>query len=227
VRDQYAGDVSDVIKFAFLRALAGDDRRLGIAWYYVPGDDGRPDGRHLEWRDEPAWRVFDEQLCFGLTQLPERSIAALEQARIWPRGTLFHREPVASQAGRSAWAASMCNALADAAIIFLDPDNGLGAESRKHATLAEVQGFCGRTVAFITFPKRQNHQVQVDKLHRAIIAASAESALTLRVSVAVPHAKGYAPGAAVGSTPKAAGGNNYQLHASLSATTIKSGSRSA
>ena len=54
MRDQYAGDVSDVLKFAFLRALAGADRTLGIAWYYAPGDDGRADGRHLEWRDEPA-----------------------------------------------------------------------------------------------------------------------------------------------------------------------------
>jgi hypothetical protein len=32
VRDQYAGDVSDVLKFAFLRALAGNDRTLGVAW---------------------------------------------------------------------------------------------------------------------------------------------------------------------------------------------------
>jgi hypothetical protein len=39
MRDQYAGDVSDVLKFAFLRALAGADRALGIARYYAPGDD--------------------------------------------------------------------------------------------------------------------------------------------------------------------------------------------
>ncbi len=59
MRDQYAGDVGDVLKFSFLRALARADRRLGIAWYYAPGDNGRPDGRHLEWRDEPAWRRLD------------------------------------------------------------------------------------------------------------------------------------------------------------------------
>jgi hypothetical protein len=47
MRDQYAGDISDVLKFAFLGTLAGTDRRLGIAWYYLSGDDGRPDGR---WR---------------------------------------------------------------------------------------------------------------------------------------------------------------------------------
>jgi hypothetical protein len=77
MRDQYAGDVSDVLKFAFLRALVGTDRTLGIAWYYAPGDDGRADGRHLEWRDEAAWRLLDEKLHAGLAALPERSIVAL------------------------------------------------------------------------------------------------------------------------------------------------------
>ncbi|WP_155268936.1 hypothetical protein [Brucella intermedia] len=47
MRDQYAGEVSDVLKFALLRALARQDRTLGVVWYYAPGDDGR----HLEWRD--------------------------------------------------------------------------------------------------------------------------------------------------------------------------------
>jgi hypothetical protein len=54
VRDQYAGDVRDALKFSFLRALAGGDRTPGIAWYYAPRDDGRADGQHLEWRSEPA-----------------------------------------------------------------------------------------------------------------------------------------------------------------------------
>lgn len=58
MRDQYAGDVSAVIKFAFLRALAGKDRTLGTAWFYAPSLDGRSDGRHLEWRDEAAWRTL-------------------------------------------------------------------------------------------------------------------------------------------------------------------------
>ena len=39
MRDQYAGNVSDVLKFAFLRSLRGADRALGIASYYAPGDD--------------------------------------------------------------------------------------------------------------------------------------------------------------------------------------------
>jgi len=102
MRDQYAGDVSDVLKFAFLRAFVGADRTLGIAWYYAPGDDGRADGRHLEWRDEPAWRKLNADLHAGLAALPERSISALEGTSIWPRGALFHREPMPPRVERNA-----------------------------------------------------------------------------------------------------------------------------
>jgi hypothetical protein len=56
MRDQYAGDVSDVLKFAFPRALADSNRALGIAWNDAPGDDGRPHGRHPEWRGDHGRR---------------------------------------------------------------------------------------------------------------------------------------------------------------------------
>ena len=156
MRDQYAGDVSDVLKFAFLRALAGTDRKLGIAWYYAPGDDGRPDGRHLEWRDEAAWRRLDEDLHAGLATLPERSIAALERAAIWPTGKLFHREPMPTRAERSVWGKRKRNALDGANLVFLDPDNGIGKETQKHATFSEIRLLRkpGRAIVFITFPGR-------------------------------------------------------------------------
>jgi hypothetical protein len=35
--DPYAGDISDAFKFSFLRALAGDDRRLGSTFSYGTG----------------------------------------------------------------------------------------------------------------------------------------------------------------------------------------------
>ena len=73
MRDQYAGDISDLLKFCFLRALIDTDRTLGMAWYYVPGDDGRQDGRHLEWREDAAWQVLDADLHDNLSGLPERS----------------------------------------------------------------------------------------------------------------------------------------------------------
>jgi hypothetical protein len=82
MRDQYVGGISDFLKFAFLRSMAGADRTLAFAWYYAPGDDGRPDGRHLEWHGQEAWKVLDAELHAGLTSLPERTIEALERAKI-------------------------------------------------------------------------------------------------------------------------------------------------
>ena len=194
MRDQYAGDVSDVLKFAFLRALAGSDRSLGVAWYYAPGDDGRADGRHLEWRDEPAWEQLDPHLHAELSALPERSVAALERAAIWPASALFHREPIPSPDLRHAWSAQKRAALDDADIVFLDPDNGLGAETMKHATFSEIRLLRkpGRAVVFITFPGRNlTHDVLARRLHDRLAAESgAEDVITLRTNVSVPRSVG-------------------------------------
>ena len=193
MRDQYAGDVSDVLKFAFLRALAGKDRTLGIAWYYAPGDDGRSDGRHLEWRDETAWRVLDEELHTGLAALPERSVAALERAMIWPEAALFHREPMPPRAGRSAWGIRKRSALDSADIVFLDPDNGIGEETEKHATFSEIRLLRkpGRAIVFITFTGRSmKHDALLQQLHeRLAVETDAENIITLRTNVSVPAAE--------------------------------------
>jgi len=195
MRDQYAGDVSDFLKFAFLRALARTDRTLGIAWYYALGHDGRADGQHIEWRDELAWQRLDGPLYDGLTRLPERSIAALENAAIWPNGTSFYRDPMPSHFLRDEWGERKRKALDEANVIFLDPDNGLGAKTTpKHATVSELQLLRrpGRAVAFITFPGRSMpHDELVRRLHdRLITEAGAQDVVTLRTNVSVPRFKG-------------------------------------
>lgn len=53
MRDQYATDISDYLKFSLLRVFNQGARRLGIGWYYLPGHDGRNDGRHVEYKSEP------------------------------------------------------------------------------------------------------------------------------------------------------------------------------
>jgi hypothetical protein len=192
VRDQYAGDVSDILKFAFLRSLAGSDRTLGVAWYYALGDDGRVDGRHLEWRDEPAWRQLDAQLHAALSALSERSIAALERATIWPEATVFHGEPVPSRLLRSAWKLRMRAALDSANLVFLDPDNGLGAETEKHATCSEINLLRrpGRAIVIITFPGRSlRHDALAQRLHKQLrVETGAKDVVTLRTNVSVPCA---------------------------------------
>jgi hypothetical protein len=194
MRDQYAGDVSDVLKFAFIRALAGADRKLAIAWYYVPGDDGSADGRHLEWRDEQARQRLDAQLYAGLCTLPGRSIAGLERMAIWPEGSLFHREPMPLPHERWVWGVRMRAALEGADIVFLDPDNGLGPETPKHATFSEIRLLRRprRAIVFITFPGRSvPHEALVERLHERLTGeAEARTALTLRTNVSIPLSVG-------------------------------------
>ena len=190
MRDKYAGDVSDLLKFAFLRALTEADRTLGIAWYYASGEDGRTDGKHLEWRTEPAWKRLDPQLHAALFRMPKRSVVALERAKIWPNGPLFHREPIPSLAQqRSAWGVGKRTKLERANLVFLDPDNGLGPETEKYATLAELSLLRrrGRAIAFITFPARKPHAILLRDLHDQLLGqARAKVVITLRTCVSVP-----------------------------------------
>lgn len=190
MRDQYAGDVSDFLKIAFLRALTDTDRTLGVAWYYNQQKDEGPDGRHLEWREEPAWCQLDPQLHKGLSTLPERSVAALEDAAIWPKGTVFHREPITDKKLRNSWAVKKRTALNDANIVFLDPDNGIGGETNKHATFSEIRLLRKhvRAIVFITFPGRSmKHDALLQQLHeRLVVEADVENIVTLRTNVSVP-----------------------------------------
>jgi hypothetical protein len=192
VRDPYAGDVSDVFKFAFLRALTADDKRLGVAWYYVPGHDGGVDGRHLECAS--AWRLLDAELHAGLSTLPERTVAALERAPIWPKGVLFHREPMPSRLQRSAWAAGKRSALDGADVVFLDPDNGVrDTQGEKHATYEEIRLLrrTGRAIVFIKLPGHTPHDEQVRQRHEKLMAETgAASAITLRTSISQPRKAG-------------------------------------
>jgi hypothetical protein len=154
MRDQYAGDISDLLKLALLRKLARDDRTMGVGWYYNSGHDGRSDGRHREYCDEPKWASLDEVVLSALKKLPEQSVAALEKLSIWPAKTCFHRVPMPGTGNRHSWADNMRKILHDASIVFLDPDNGVGLASERHATIAEVASMrrLGRAVVLIKFP---------------------------------------------------------------------------
>jgi len=197
MRDQYVGDISDVLKFAFLRALTNQNNKvLGVAWYYMRENDGGMDGRHIEWQGDDAWKRLDSELYTGLVGLPERSVAALEKATIWPNGTLFYRNEIPQSTGRADWVKGMCTALERADVVFLDPDNGLGS-TRKHAMLCEIEALKkpNRSIVFITFPGRRPHELLVQELHRKFGQnADLNKVMTVRTNVSLRHGSGsYVP----------------------------------
>lgn len=99
-----------------------------------------------------------------------------------------------SRAGRSEWGARKRSALDGADIVFLDPDNGIGGETEKHATFSEIRLLRkpGRAIVFITFPGRSmKHDALLQQLHKRLaVETDAENIVMLRTNVSVPRTIG-------------------------------------
>jgi hypothetical protein len=187
MRDQYATDISDYLKFTFLRAATQTDRRLGIAWYYLPGHDGGADGRHVEYKSEPVWRALDAELYDELVGLAEPSVAELERLAIWPARTVFHRFPLTARS-RAEWVKGMVGAMGDSDLVFLDPDNGLGSNALKHARITDLIALRreNRAVSIIKFPGRHmSHEDQVLELHHKLETTGFHDPITVITCVSV------------------------------------------
>ena len=196
MRDQYASDISDSLKFSFLLAISGDTRRLGVAWYYLPGHDGRPDGRHLEYKQEHRWRDLNPTVFDQMLAIPGQSVAALETLSFWPEATLFHRHPVDTQR-RSDWVNSMVTSLAGADHVFVDPDNGLGTGASKHARISDLIALQaeGRAISIIKFPGRhKSHADQIHDLHQELVDDGFTNPITINTCISVSTGNGsYVP----------------------------------
>ena len=188
MRDQFAGDISDLRKFAFLRAVTPAQSQLGIAWYYNAGPDGTNAGKHVEHKTEGKWSTLDPEVHAALSTITmeKRSVATLERLPFWPENTIFHREPIPAGLERSLWARDMAEFLESCDVVFADPDIGLG-EKKEHAKLDEVMalGRRGRPVIIIKFPHRHaKHPQQLDQLHRLF---KGHSVTTVRTCVTIEH----------------------------------------
>ena len=178
MRDQYAGDISDFFKFAFLRAVASDaEINLGVGWFYVDANDGRPDGKHTEYLEQTHLRDLDPVLFDQLSNLPERSVKALQALPIWNDTTVFHTDPIPSENNpvtRQAWSWKMAQELSGCNVVFIDPDNSVtwnGSITSRHARLDEVKVLASnnRPLIFIKFPSRdKKHPQQIADLHQGI-----------------------------------------------------------
>lgn len=199
MRDQYAGDISDFLKYALLRALAADDYKLGIAWYFNQNHDGRPDGRHTEyaqWRliDEPLWNELDG-FCKAFHSCNDvRTVKNLEKLNFWPPDTVFHGtgdgEAVPRfKKHRQNWIHGVREKLDGSRLVFLDPDNSVHSTiTARHASYSDICSLRvrGRAIICIKFPAHVNFEIQLrdfhDKLKRL---GGAESVITLRSQTAI------------------------------------------
>jgi hypothetical protein len=147
MRDSYVADVGDFGKYALLNALAGTDLRLGVLWYRNSEPDATQDGRFTLY---PELRACDPNLYDRLARIlkdKQRTLAQVEKDRILPGNTVFYSaavpapttpcfSPAAREAQsqlREAWFKEGFKKLAEAELVFLDPDNGCAAKRvKKH-----------------------------------------------------------------------------------------------
>ncbi len=147
MQNRYVGDIGDFAKYALLRRLAGargkNRLRLGVIWCLYPDESHNGDGRHISYLGHPEFLGLDEELRATLRPIVEsghRSISAVVDAGILPRGTIFFDAPVCVPKGipskradrlshRSKWLKSCFRFTKTRDLVFFDPDNGVEVPS--------------------------------------------------------------------------------------------------
>jgi hypothetical protein len=155
MQDRFACDIGDYGKFSLLKALVGNELRLGVVWYLNPRD-AEVGGGHVGYLCDPdQYQRFDPSVYDVLRRLNtdgERNLRAMQReagrdGNVLPRTTLFYEKPVLSPEWeelkgaqlrgrlcewRIEWHAGAVRAMRDAQVVFLDPDNGLMDASPRH-----------------------------------------------------------------------------------------------
>jgi hypothetical protein len=147
MQDRYVGNVVDFGKLALLRCLK-EGRRLAVCWYLTGGESGsNQDGKSFDYLARPdefrhlAPEIFDTLMnIVEGTRAGTRGVMALEASGLLA-DALFHRTEVPrSLSLRLKWSEQLVQAVSDADLVFLDPDNGIQGSrlSPKHVALSEI-----------------------------------------------------------------------------------------
>lgn len=139
MQDRYVGDIGDFVKYGLLRAIRGE-RRLGVAWYLHPNEEGGGDGRHTAYLREPdKWDGLDDTLFKELGKLvpDQRSVANIEKSGVLGDAVFAAERLVVDdikvldrERWRHDWFDEIRRQLAECDLVFADPDNGLFPDAR-------------------------------------------------------------------------------------------------
>lgn len=180
MQDRYAGDVGDFGKLGMLRKIGETGLKIGVNWYltYKPEEHINEDGKHIGYLNNSEFKGCDDELLGALRIIAsgKRSVAALEQAKLIP-GALFYSEILKPGSDprffRTTWHLNAKSALADAEIIFCDPDNGLlvksvslgSSKSDKYVTEHELISYykSGKSVVFYNHRSREKEHLYLQR----------------------------------------------------------------
>ncbi len=169
MQERYLGDSHDFVKYALLRHLRRSlDLRIGVNWYLTRPEDvdktGSNDGEKRHHLNGGAWKDWDPDLFERIRHFEDHSNRRMERVRelgVLPDDTQFFTEHV-PLSNRVNWHRQAISTLAEADLIFLDPDTGFEVDTMepkktpKYAHYAEATDYfrMGKTVLCIQFARQ-------------------------------------------------------------------------
>ena len=185
MQNRYTADIGDFGKYGMLRALCspaddGSNTRLGVVWYLVPDESHNADGkftRYLEssTKNDRRFRQCDPELYDALADIirkKDRNASSIQKCSILPPGTVFYEKPLTFEgtpanspgarrkriAYRNGWVRGALSVTEDCDFIFVDPDNGLEAGTKRHMKRGpkyvffdELEPYCKRGQSLIIY----------------------------------------------------------------------------
>ena len=171
MKNSYVGDIGDFAKYGLLRHLCGmtgnqtgaKPLRLGVVWYLNEGTGTE----YLTDESKGAELAECDVDLYQKLQLLEsgddrRTIAAVRDRYILPCNTLYYERPLTG-ASRSEWFTGALNAISEAELVFVDPDNGIAPPGRKvgpkHVSIAELEKLWRANKSLVIY-QHGNHTAQ-------------------------------------------------------------------
>ena len=193
MQDRYAGDIGDFGKISLLKELHCQGLSIGVNWYRTDplSSEIKTDGSYKQndggYVISPKLRECDPLLAEKLTEIAEgddRSICALERASLIPDAVYFSKTvPVKN---RDDWHAQALSFFGknNAALVFLDPDNGLlpsvkkgSPRSVKYAYYEEVEDYLrnGHSVLIYNHRSRKSEEQYFSEIESRLRSSIPES----------------------------------------------------
>lgn len=133
MKNQYVGDVGDYGKYAILREFANVGVKVGINWYLTENDDSN-DGKFTKYLENDRMRRYCPEVFDALSSIvknDKKTVADIKDSGIIPNAVFYGKllkpigKPQERKTFRNQWFEESIGVLADADLIFMDPDNGL------------------------------------------------------------------------------------------------------
>ncbi len=179
MKDQYFGDINDYRKYGLLRALQSRiGGRLLIAWMLTPDDGSRDGGKRSYLQDPARWRHYDPEHFDGLAQLLASAatprVSLIAAADLLPQTSYYSVVVPDGRAARDGWRQGLLDAVCNADLVFVDPDNGIEVPSKpigrrgssKYVTWDELAALWagGSSVLIYQHYPRQPHQLFAERI---------------------------------------------------------------